>query len=153
MKILKAEKEDVNDIFPLLTKEFSYVKVDYAILLKRLDDENIFIYKITENSKFAGFIDMQILEKGIARINGLAIVDDARGKHLGKTLLEFGIDFLKKRGIESIKLLVKENNETARKLYKDAGFSFIGLHHENIEGAVIEEMELNLSKEKPKGVS
>lgn len=153
MKIVKADKEDVNEILLLLQKEFTYVKADSVIFLKRLENENIFIYKIIENSKFLGFIDMQILENGIARINGVAIIDKARGKRLGKELLEFGIQFLKNKGIERIKLLVKENNETAKKLYKDAGFSFVDLHHENIDGSVIEEMELNLSEEIPKGVS
>ena len=152
MKILKAKSEDADLILPLLKKEFSYVKADSAIFIKRLEEENIFIYKIIEDSKFAGFVDMQILEDGIARINGLAIVYNARGNNLGKELLEFGIQFLKEKGIARVKLLVKEKNETAKKLYTEAGFAFIGLHHENIDESVIEEMELDLTNTLPIGI-
>lgn len=152
MEIIKAGISDIPNILLLLKKEFPYVDADSKTMAERMEKSHIFIYKLVEKKEFLGFIDMQLLSFNRARINGLAVAEDARGNNFGKKLLEFGIDFLKKKNVKRIRLLVKEENGRAQKLYKEAGFDFVGLYHENLEGSIIEEMELSLVDEKPQGV-
>ena len=153
MEIREVEAKDLGKIVPLVRGEFAYVLLNEKKMLEKLENEKIFMFKIVEGNEFAGFIELEILEGEVARINGFALEEEFRGKGFGKELLDYAIEFLKEQGIKIVKLLVKRENETAKKIYREAGFGFIGLYPKKLGGYVIEEYELELEREAPKGVS
>jgi len=59
-------------------------------------------------------------EKGYIRMMG---VNPAyRGQGLGRAILVAGIEYLRKRGLKEIELLVDSRNHSAKRLYQSAGF-------------------------------
>ena len=58
----------------------------------------------------------------LGHIKDLAVHPDRRGQGIGRQLLERAICTLRSTGVGSIKLEVRESNEAARRLYRDAGF-------------------------------
>jgi len=142
MKITSVEEKDFSEVMALIRAEFPYVSFDEEKIRKRIASGKIFLFKATEAKKLIGFIELEMFE-GIARINGLTVKQAHRKKGVAKKLLDYAIDFVKKKGIGRILLLVKQGNKVAKKLYKEAGFSFIGMYNRELDHAVVEEMELD----------
>ena len=153
MRIEKATPTDLPGINEFIKRDFPYVERNPEKLREKIADGTIEIFKATEGKKVLGFVEVQFLEQGIARINGLSVREDAREKGIGKDLLGFAIDFLKKKNTARILLLVKRSNQKAKAIYAQAGFQFIGLYHRKIDNASVEEMELDLKQETPDYVS
>ena len=153
MEIRDVERSDLDEITPLVKAEFPYTQIDENKMRGKLENENIFMFAAVDNGSFLGFIEIEILEPETARINGLAVKPESRGDQVGKHLLDYGIDFLRERGIKTVKLLVKEENAGAKALYTQAGFDFVGMHPKKLDESVVEELQLSLETEAPKGVS
>jgi ribosomal protein S18 acetylase RimI-like enzyme len=149
MEIKKIENADIEKISSLILREFPYVACTPEKLAGRLKSGSTFIFKAVLQGEIAGFVDAEILEEGIARINGISIVEKFRKQGIGGSLLDFIVDFLKKKGAGRIMLLVKQENEDAKKLYAARGFSFVGLYQRSIDNSVVEEMELDMGGEAP----
>lgn len=61
-----------------------------------------------------------------AELLRLAVTPEARGKGLGRALVDRGLERLAWEGIRSCFLEVREDNTPARRLYEDAGFTCTG---------------------------
>lgn len=146
MEIKKIEENDYKDVIGLIREEFPYISFDIEKIKKRIETGKIFLFKATEKENMLGFIELEIFEEGMARINGLTVKEKFRNNGIAKKLLEHSLDFLKNKGVKRILLLVKQKNDPAKKLYKEAGFSFIGMYHRELDDTVVEEMELDVSK-------
>jgi ribosomal protein S18 acetylase RimI-like enzyme len=144
MRITAVEERDFSEVMTLIRAEFPYVSFDEAKIRKRIASGKIFLFKAVEARKLVGFIELELFES-IARINGLTVKPAHRKKGVAKKLLDYSIAFLKKRGIERVLLLVKQGNKAAKKVYKEAGFKFIGMYHRQLDNEVVEEMELDFS--------
>jgi len=144
VKITAVEESDFSEVMALIKAEFPYVSFDKARIKKRVASGRIFLFKAVEAKKLVGFIELELFES-IARVNGLTVKPSFRKKGVAKKLLDYAVAFLKKKGIERILLLVKQSNKTAKKLYKEFGFRFIGMYHRELDNAVVEEMELDFS--------
>lgn len=57
----------------------------------------------------------------------IAVLRDARRGGLGRAILDFFLDEMRRRGAESVYLEVRESNRAARELYLSAGFTEIGI--------------------------
>lgn len=57
-----------------------------------------------------------------ARLYSLAVHPDARGQGLARTLLRLGLTWLQERGIRRCFAEVAEDNDAARRLYRQIGF-------------------------------
>ncbi len=79
---------------------------------------------VTENQRKAGYCwtmdDHARKEKGYIRMMGVDPMRQGRG--LGRAVLVAGIDYLRKRGMKQIELLVDSRNSSAKHLYQSAGF-------------------------------
>ncbi len=146
MEIKPIERKDFAVLQPLIKEEFSYLKLGRSGLHKKLRDKKLFLFKAEEKGKMQGFIEIEILNNGWAIINAVAVLVKSRGRGIGKKLIEFAIDFLKGKKIERIVLLVSEENKKAKELYRRLGFEFAGIHPKQINGKIVEEMELNIRK-------
>ena len=58
----------------------------------------------------------------ILEVSTMGLVREARGKGLGRVLMQKADDEARSRGIEVIELSVSGNNRRARELYKDLGY-------------------------------
>ncbi len=144
MDIREIGEQDYTEIIGLIRDEFPYVSFDEERIRERIRSNKIFVFKAVEGKKLLGFIEVEVLEASIARINGLTVKPRYRNRGVAKKLLLYVIEFLKKKDIERVLLLVKEKNSAAKKVYKEAGFSFIGMYRRQMDNATVEEMELDL---------
>ncbi|MDD5163313.1 MAG: GNAT family N-acetyltransferase [Candidatus ainarchaeum sp.] len=147
MEILRAEKKDVKEILPMIQKEFAYAKMTPEKTLRRLRRKNFRIFKAVEAGKIIGFLELEKLDYNLARINGLSVSPEHRKKGFGKQLAKFAVNYLEKKNIRRIIILVKQSNSEAKKLYAETGFKFMRLLENKIENETIEELELNLHPE------
>lgn len=117
------EISDLRKILPLIKKEFPYTKMTLINLRMRFKNAKKFLFlKVLNDSELAGFTEIEFLEKNLARINGIAILESYRRKGYGKFLLENVLYLLSEMGALKVILFVRENNETARLLYEKFGF-------------------------------
>ncbi|MBW7477101.1 GNAT family N-acetyltransferase [Paenibacillus oenotherae] len=71
---------------------------------------------------------------GYGEIRGLYLLEDSRGKGLGKLLLDWGINRLRESGYSDAFLWVLAKNTSARSFYERAGFQFDGKERAIIRG-------------------
>jgi [ribosomal protein S18]-alanine N-acetyltransferase len=76
-----------------------------------------------------------------AHIINLAIAPKFRGRGLGRQMIEYCLDFARKRGAGLATLEVRESNEAARKLYEKCDFRMVAIrkkyYSDNQEDAVV----------------
>ena len=106
--------------------DWAYTEVgekDYNYFLNKQ-----FIYVAEDNQKIVGFITGEILSKKewytvqLGTINNLFVLEEYRGKGIGKKLMETMMDAFKEKGINNFELYALNNNENALKLYEKLGF-------------------------------
>jgi len=146
MEIKQIEEKDFQEILSLIRKEFPYVAISVEKIKERLESKRIFVFKAVESGELLGFVEAEILEEDIARINGLTVKPEHRKKGAATALLEKMLEFLEEKGIKRVMLLVKQSNDEAKKLYSQKGFRFMGLYQREIDRAMVEEMELDISE-------
>lgn len=98
-------------------------------VLKKTPDEEC--YLLLKNSMPLGFInlghrDVENLQKTLREIVGIYILPEYWGQGVGRTLMEYGITELKRRGYSLLYLWVPEENIAARKFYEKLGFQTDG---------------------------
>ncbi len=75
---------------------------------------------------------------------GMAVVQAARGKGLGRKLLEEALAHARRRGIEKVELLVYTSNLKAIALYRKFGFTEIGVikNYRKLDGAYFDSLSM-----------
>ncbi len=56
----------------------------------------------------------------------LAVLPDQQGRGLGKVMMQFGLDELKRRGYRGIHIIVNKYNESALRCYAGFGYRTVG---------------------------
>ena len=77
------------------------------------------------DGEVVGFIDMEALSPDTASVTGLAVKKNWRGKGIGKTLLKFGVRFLRAMGFKKIRIMTLRTNSPALRLYESVGFKSV----------------------------
>jgi GNAT superfamily N-acetyltransferase len=133
----RSKKGKVLDLVPLsIANKLMYLSVyndsfsdmphgSYAYIneveeyLEKADDENYY-FMVSSNNTNIGFMNCIIEnERGIFDIG---LCKEYRGKGYGKQLLETAIDFLNRKSVQNINLIVIERNVRAHNMYKKRGF-------------------------------
>ena len=155
MQIKELDERDLPGIIALIKREFPYVEIRIEKIRERIASKRVFVLKAVEKNSLLGFIEAEMPEPTIARINGLTVKPEERNKGIATALLEHMIGFLQSRGAKRIMLLVKQGNDEAKKLYETKGFKFMGLYQRQIDQSIVEEMELDFGakEESPSYVS
>ncbi len=113
------------DLFKIGTK---YTKEDLKLILKD-ESKKIFVY--VDNNKVLGHAFINILEETNANlfhihktiyIDDICVDENARGKHVGKSLYEAVLKYAKELGCYNITLNVWAGNDSAYKFYEKLGF-------------------------------
>ncbi|MDO8537885.1 MAG: N-acetyltransferase [archaeon] len=122
--IEKVQEKDLSEIQKLIHEEFAYTITLLKPIEERIKRENYFFFKILENPKILGFIELRI-KHGMGEILGIAIKKEFRRKGYAKQLINFALKFLEEQNCFAVKLLVGKNNIPALKLYISIGFKTI----------------------------
>jgi ribosomal-protein-alanine N-acetyltransferase len=144
MKIIKAKEKDFKEINELIEREFSYTTKGMPAIKQRIKQGNL-VFIARNKNVFFGFIEFK-LNEFTASLFGISVKKEFRKKGIGKKLLNFFVDYCKKKGTKKISLIVKKNNFKAKNLYKSKGFIKAQELNKKIDGSTIEKMELTLEE-------
>jgi dTDP-4-amino-4,6-dideoxy-D-galactose acyltransferase len=75
------------------------------------------------NNDLIGFVSLS-LKEGVAGIGLIAVHEKARGKHIGKTLLQASYNYAQKHQSMALTVVTQQYNNLAMQFYKNNGFEF-----------------------------
>ena len=136
-------KENLDTVLGLKVKEDqkSFVSTTAESLAQAyVNPETAFPFAVCSDGETVGFIMMgYYAEKRYYTLWKLLIDRDYQYKGYGRKALELGIAFLKNKfGVSEVYTGVSPCNETAKKLYRSAGFRATGLVENNMEEMLLE---------------
>ena len=136
---------NVNKIKDILSIEQQSQYSSWTEKMFFAEAENKFsFFKIIKNdNKIIGYIIYRIIFDE-AEILNIVIDKDFRGLKIGKTLINFAIEDIKKRNCKVIFLEVHQNNIIAQKLYERTGFKKYGTRQKYYSGFDAILMKLDL---------
>ena len=108
-----------NDTFDNLSGDF----VSPSLYTKYLEDKQILIAKDSENN-FLGALH-QTIEKGVAWISHVAVLSEARGKHVGQALLNEFVQRNYTTEKQRYMFWVQKQNTVAVNMYEKKGFKYL----------------------------
>lgn len=138
--IAKAEEKDAPELDRLITREFAYKGLSKDKILERMKRPDIIIFKKSISGRVVGFVEIEFKEKA-GMINAISVHEEHRKKGFGMELLEHAVEFMRTSGAEKAVLLVKRENEKAKKLYSKMGFKFAKFYKKVIDDSVVEVWE------------
>ena len=102
---------------------FSSPWSENAVLESASADTSFFVF--LENEKIIGYAGLQtVLDEGY--VTNIAVTKEARGRGIGKALVETLVAFAKDKSLAFISLEVRQSNAPAIALYKKFGFEDMG---------------------------
>lgn len=122
-------------------------------MIKELDNTlELKEFNVEEKNPFTKYIAYYIDKKIVGylvylliydrvEIDYIFVKDEYRNRKIASNMLEYLIDILKKQNILNITLEVRENNESAIKLYTKYGFKKVTVrkgYYEGIDGLLME---------------
>lgn len=151
--IALVELSDLSLVRQIVSVEFSYFDESKYPFEKRISDPRFFLWKISVEQQFAGFVEFEALPESdsLVRLNGIGILPAFRSNGLAFVLLDFSLGELSKKGFETAILLVAKDNSVAKKLYAKAGFSFEA-YDLPIDGKAVERWKRELKPKSFAGV-
>ena len=139
MNIEKAGPKHVTWLDEVIKREFPYTKFTPEKIISRINDPKFVILVARQENIMTGFAEMELfLAAHEARLNGIYVEDAWRDQGIAKMLIEKLINTCKHKKVQRLFLLVKENNEDAKALYKKTGFVFEKIHEKKIEDSTVE---------------
>ena len=151
VSIEPAHITDIDEIVALENRAYQY-PWSRPVLLSELNGEDfsyVYVARLYDNAhpagKIIGYHFFWVVTDEVHILN-LAVDPDFQGQGLGKTLLNFGIEFGRERGATCVLLEVRVSNAPALTLYRASGFLEIGLrkgyYSESKEDAYVMKKEL-----------
>jgi len=81
------------------------------------------VFVAEENGRIVGYISTRLdRESGKGRIPNLAVDKGSRGRGVGRKLIEFAVEFLRREGMAFVMIETMVNNPVGRRLYPSCGF-------------------------------
>lgn len=142
-EIVMATEQNRNEILALykeqIGKEYCPWDEEYPsneTIASDLSRDALFVMKMNGSIKAAVSIEedeavnrLSCWNKNLAPLGELArvaVLPEEQGKGLGRIMLQFGMDELKRRGFKGIHILVGKYNTKAIKCYAVFGFQIVG---------------------------
>lgn len=144
LSIDKVQETDLKELKQLILEEFPYTKPKIEGIMQRFRKQNVFLLKAVKENTLAGFIDFE-LNGFEGMIIGLSVKKEFRRQGIAGKLIEKALDVLKENNCVEVKLIVKQENLPAIKLYEKTGFSKTKVLDKRIDTAVVQEMSFSLS--------
>ncbi len=136
--ISQAQNKHLYTLTKLTQRYFPYANFTFEEVIRRFNDPNITYLVAISKGITIGFIDFSIKENNTVQLLGLAVLEEYRNKGIGKALMNAMFSKLnlieneRKMKINSIELMVAQDNLPAQKLYFDCGFEKKGLLNRKI---------------------
>lgn len=140
LEIITATENDIPliqeltyKIWPQTYKEIlSEEQIDYMLnmmystesLSKQMQNDHHFIL-VKEGNEFLAFASYQLIEPGIYKLHKIYALPDQQGKGIGKFMINYIADNIKKLGTTALRLDVNKHNK-AKGFYEKLGFKIIG---------------------------
>lgn len=127
-QVAKIHADGRPDIFKSATKKYS----DEELLRIISNDETPIFVAIDGNNSVLGYAfcvyqitkdSLLLQDKKTLYIDDICVYENARGKHIGKTLFEFVLNYAKTNNFDNITLNVWALNDGAYKFYKKCGMT------------------------------
>ncbi|MFC0469316.1 GNAT family N-acetyltransferase [Halalkalibacter kiskunsagensis] len=152
----KLEKKDVQMFKQIRLEALEEVPEAFAASYEEEVDQPhaFFEFKLNEETCFYGIFDYETLVGIVsltqskllkmnhkAAIGSVYVAKEARGKGIGKKLLDHVIKTAHELGIEQLQLVVASKNERAKQLYESLGFHTYGFEERalKVNGEYIDE--------------
>ena len=119
------QPSDFNEVLEIEKEAFHPVNPAYNIYMYSTFC-NMFLVMESEG-RIAGYIAVMDTSPSESKIVSFAIKKELRGRGLGKTLLTYTLNEVRKRGKMSVLLEVRVSNKIAQSLYKKMGFREMGI--------------------------
>jgi GNAT superfamily N-acetyltransferase len=115
---------------------------DFAI---QFDPQKDFFAVVEDGGDIVGSIAIHGLGEGNALLRWFLLHPNARGKGLGKHLLNRALDFCRERNFKTVDLWTISELKTAAHLYRQAGFQLVEENTKNLWGGIRTEQRYRLS--------
>ncbi len=125
-QVAKIHANGRPDIFKAATKKYTdnelinIINNDKTPIFVAVDEHDsalgyaFCVYQMTENS-------ILLQDKKTLYIDDICVDENARGKHIGKSLYDYVVEYAKQNGFDNITLNVWTLNEGAQKFYEKCG--------------------------------
>lgn len=113
----------INQLLPQLSKSSPSISLEYLETLSSSNNTKLFVAK--ESDSILGMLSVvfYMIPTGTkAWIEDVVVDKEARGKGIGKALMNHALKEAKNRGAKSVDLTSRPSRETANELYKSIGF-------------------------------
>ena len=142
MNIRAYQSSDLDELKRITVEGFEGIAIDQSVenalgILKGHDwrwrkarhvDEDVEanpkgVFVAVESDKVLGYISTRIdYESGKGRIPNLAVDRPARGRGIGRLLIEHALDYMRREGMVFAMIETMENNPVGQHLYPSCGF-------------------------------
>ncbi|OCA90180.1 GNAT family N-acetyltransferase [Pradoshia sp. D12] len=134
MEIYQAtlkNREGVSQLFNSY-REFYHQPSDFdgamTFISERLEKRDSIIFVAVNHKRYVGFIQLYPSFSSIAMkrtwiLNDLYVIQEARREGIGQLLMDAAINLCTETGAKSLSLQTAPDNEQARRLYKNNGFT------------------------------
>ncbi|MEM3833256.1 MAG: ribosomal protein S18-alanine N-acetyltransferase [Thermoprotei archaeon] len=145
--IRRAKSSDLDSIYKIEVISFGYEAFSKGFLLEMLFRFPEFFIVAEKDNEIVGYLSASIegYFNKVCHLLSIAVLPEYRNRGIGSLLLKHLIDLIKTKGIRSIILEVKKDNEPAINVYKKFGFEIIGYryryYHDGSDALI---MKLNL---------
>ena len=113
----------INGLLPQLSKSSQPMNMERLSELVKSD--NTFLFVASKEGQVLGMLSLVVLKiptGNKAWVEDVVVDQSARGKGLGKSLMNHALEDAKKRGVKSIDLTSRPSRESANKLYQNLGY-------------------------------
>jgi ribosomal-protein-alanine N-acetyltransferase len=143
--IERVQEKDLKELKQLILEEFPYTKPKIEGIMQRYKRQNVLLLKAVKDSVLAGFIDFEL--NGLqGLIVGLSVKKEFRRQGIASRLLEGALSALREGHCLEARLIVRQDNVAAIKLYEKAGFRKTRILPKKIDNAVVQEMTLSFNE-------
>ncbi|MCQ2509746.1 MAG: ribosomal protein S18-alanine N-acetyltransferase, partial [Lachnospiraceae bacterium] len=125
---------DLEQVVPIEAANFStpWTGSDFSVYLER--EDGLFLVA-EEDGKVLGYCGV-IMVPPEGDITNVSVSSDSRRKGAGRALVEEMLKRTKEKGVDTLFLEVRKSNEAAITLYRNQGFTEIGLRKNYYEAPV-----------------
>lgn len=123
MILIPTVSEDQNEILSLAKTRLKHSPLNEECFHSYLENKDILFYSYKKEERVVGYLILR-LEGEEAELDEIVIAEEIQGEGEGSLLLQEGSRLLKERGIKTLFLEVRSQNERAKRLYERQGFVY-----------------------------
>lgn len=123
MILIPTVSEDQNGILSLAKTRLKHSPLNKECFHSYLENKDILFYSYKKEERVVGYLILR-LEGEEAELDEIVIAEEIQGEGEGSLLLQEGSRLLKERGIKTLFLEVRSQNERAKRLYERQGFVY-----------------------------